>query len=158
MRLWCVGAFIGGTTGIYSGLRDTSIAGLTGGARRAQLLNYVSKRGATYANSLGVLGKDWRIWFFSWSIGPHHFVVQSIAWLIDWSIAWLINWLIACLLAYPIILRSIDRLILGAYAIRTQTQEMFEKLGEKISKIVTSAVFKISKRGIDRLIGWFSDL
>ncbi|OQV23572.1 putative Mitochondrial import inner membrane translocase subunit Tim23 [Hypsibius exemplaris] len=50
-----IGAMIGGTTGIYSGLRDTTVAGLTGGARRTQLLNYVSKRGATYANGLGVL-------------------------------------------------------------------------------------------------------
>jgi len=49
------GALIGGTTGVYSGLRDTTLAGLTGGARRTQLLNYVSKRGATYANGLGVL-------------------------------------------------------------------------------------------------------
>ncbi|XP_055355408.1 mitochondrial import inner membrane translocase subunit Tim23-like, partial [Paramacrobiotus metropolitanus] len=49
------GALIGGTSGIYTGLRDTSVAGLTGGARRAQILNYVSKRGASYANGLGVL-------------------------------------------------------------------------------------------------------
>lgn len=50
-----LGALVGGTTGMYSGLRDTSIAGLTGSARRTQLLNYVSKRGATYANGIGVI-------------------------------------------------------------------------------------------------------
>lgn len=57
LYLMSTGALVGGTTGMYSGLRDTSIAGLTGSARRTQLLNYVSKRGATYANGIGVIGK-----------------------------------------------------------------------------------------------------
>ncbi|KAL6421972.1 hypothetical protein ACFW04_010819 [Cataglyphis niger] len=49
------GAGIGGTSGLYRGIKATSIAGETGKLRRTQLINYVMKGGASMANSLGVI-------------------------------------------------------------------------------------------------------
>jgi len=49
------GAGVGGTTGLYMGLRETALAGHTGKLRRTQLLNYIGKQGGVYGNSVGVL-------------------------------------------------------------------------------------------------------
>nr|QBH72748.1 hypothetical protein [Xibalbanus tulumensis] len=49
------GATFGGVSGLYAGLRDTTLAGHTGKLRRTQLLNYISKQGAASANALGVI-------------------------------------------------------------------------------------------------------
>ncbi|XP_064633120.1 mitochondrial import inner membrane translocase subunit Tim23-like [Lineus longissimus] len=48
-----VGAGIGGTNGVLSGLRATRE--LAGAAKRTQMLNFVAKQGASSAQSLGVL-------------------------------------------------------------------------------------------------------
>ncbi|XP_014474932.1 PREDICTED: mitochondrial import inner membrane translocase subunit Tim23 isoform X2 [Dinoponera quadriceps] len=50
-----IGAGIGGATGLYRGIKATSIAGETGKLRRTQLINHVMKGGANMANSLGVI-------------------------------------------------------------------------------------------------------
>ncbi|XP_018403630.1 PREDICTED: mitochondrial import inner membrane translocase subunit Tim23 [Cyphomyrmex costatus] len=49
------GAGIGGASGLYRGIKATSIAGETGKLRRTQLINHVMKGGASMANSLGVI-------------------------------------------------------------------------------------------------------
>jgi len=49
------GAFLGGVNGVYTGLRDTSLAGHQGSVRRTQVLNFITKRGAVSANALGVV-------------------------------------------------------------------------------------------------------
>ncbi|CAG0880644.1 unnamed protein product, partial [Cyprideis torosa] len=49
------GAALGGVNGFYTGLRDTALAGHTGSVKRTQMLNYVMKRGAGFANTLGVI-------------------------------------------------------------------------------------------------------
>ncbi|XP_012221873.1 mitochondrial import inner membrane translocase subunit Tim23 isoform X2 [Linepithema humile] len=49
------GAGIGGTSGLYRGIKATSIAGETGKLRRTQLINHIMKGGASMANSLGVI-------------------------------------------------------------------------------------------------------
>jgi import inner membrane translocase subunit TIM23 len=51
----CTGAGIGGAAGLYNGLRDTRQAQLFGAVRRTQLINSVAKKGASYAQSLGVI-------------------------------------------------------------------------------------------------------
>ncbi|CAB0005620.1 unnamed protein product [Nesidiocoris tenuis] len=50
-----IGAGVGGTAGIYNGLKQTTLAGQTGKLRRTQLLNHVMKYGSSNANTLGVL-------------------------------------------------------------------------------------------------------
>jgi len=50
-----VGAAIGGSRGLYNGVKQTTLAGHTGTLRRTQLLNYVMKNGAASANRLGVI-------------------------------------------------------------------------------------------------------
>ncbi|XP_066594010.1 mitochondrial import inner membrane translocase subunit Tim23 isoform X2 [Prorops nasuta] len=49
------GAGLGGTTGLYRGLKATSQAGQTGKLRRTQLINHVMKSGSSLANTLGVV-------------------------------------------------------------------------------------------------------
>jgi len=49
------GAALGGLSGSYLGIRETMAAGLTGGVRRTQMLNVITKRGAASANALGVI-------------------------------------------------------------------------------------------------------
>ncbi|XP_011865247.1 PREDICTED: mitochondrial import inner membrane translocase subunit Tim23 isoform X1 [Vollenhovia emeryi] len=49
------GAGIGGASGLYRGVKATSIAGETGKLRRTQLINHVMKGGASMANSFGVM-------------------------------------------------------------------------------------------------------
>uniref|UniRef100_A0A1B6MM68 Mitochondrial import inner membrane translocase subunit TIM23 n=2 Tax=Graphocephala atropunctata TaxID=36148 RepID=A0A1B6MM68_9HEMI len=48
-----IGAMVGGSGGIYNGLKNTSLAGQTGKLRRTQVLNHVMKQGAARANTLG---------------------------------------------------------------------------------------------------------
>ncbi|KAG7213795.1 hypothetical protein KM043_003015 [Ampulex compressa] len=50
-----IGAGIGGSSGLYRGIRATSLAGQTGKLRRTQLINYVMKNGSSLANTLGVV-------------------------------------------------------------------------------------------------------
>ncbi|XP_065340472.1 mitochondrial import inner membrane translocase subunit Tim23 [Cloeon dipterum] len=50
-----IGAAIGGGTGLYKGLRASTLAGETGKLRRTQVLNHVMKQGAASANTLGVV-------------------------------------------------------------------------------------------------------
>lgn len=49
------GAFLGGMSGLYTGLKETAIAGHQGSIRRTQILNFITKRGAASANALGVV-------------------------------------------------------------------------------------------------------
>jgi len=51
----CVGAGIGGMNGLYNGLKETKAAELTGAIRRTQMLNYITKKGASSAQRLGVV-------------------------------------------------------------------------------------------------------
>nr|QBH72744.1 hypothetical protein [Isotomurus palustris] len=48
-----MGGTVGAVSGLYTGYKAT--AGMTGNVRRTQLINYMSKQGATSANALGVL-------------------------------------------------------------------------------------------------------
>jgi len=50
-----VGAAIGGSTGLYNGLKLTTLEGQTGKLRTTQVLNHVMKRGAGSANILGTV-------------------------------------------------------------------------------------------------------
>lgn len=50
-----IGAAIGGTAGLYNGVRATSALNQTGSLRRTQLLNHVMKQGSGTANTLGTL-------------------------------------------------------------------------------------------------------
>ncbi|XP_041362618.1 mitochondrial import inner membrane translocase subunit Tim23-like [Gigantopelta aegis] len=49
------GAAVGGLNGLYAGLRETQAAQLTGAVRRTQMLNFITKRGASSAQTLGVV-------------------------------------------------------------------------------------------------------
>jgi len=49
------GAGVGSVIGLYTGLKETALAGHTGKLRRTQLLNYISKQGGAYGNSVGVI-------------------------------------------------------------------------------------------------------
>jgi import inner membrane translocase subunit TIM23 len=51
----CTGAGLGGAAGLYNGIRETRAAQLGGAVRRTQLINSVAKKGASYAQSLGVI-------------------------------------------------------------------------------------------------------
>merc|ERR1719414_1107009 len=48
-----VGAAAGGAYGLFDGVRQTAAAGMRGGLRRTQVLNYTMKSGASVSNSLG---------------------------------------------------------------------------------------------------------
>jgi len=48
-----VGAAVGGTYGLFDGVRWTAMKGMKGGLRRTQILNYTMKSGASVSNSLG---------------------------------------------------------------------------------------------------------
>ncbi|XP_015430777.1 PREDICTED: mitochondrial import inner membrane translocase subunit Tim23 isoform X2 [Dufourea novaeangliae] len=50
-----VGAGIGGATGLYRGIKATSLAGQTGKLRRTQLINHVMKSGSSLANTFGIV-------------------------------------------------------------------------------------------------------
>ncbi|XP_078037951.1 translocase of inner mitochondrial membrane 23 isoform X2 [Augochlora pura] len=50
-----IGAGIGGATGLYKGIKATSLAGQTGKLRRTQLINYVMKSGSSLANTFGIV-------------------------------------------------------------------------------------------------------
>jgi len=50
-----LGALAGGSSGLYRGLRETTLAGQTGRPRVTQLLNHISKQGSATANTLGVI-------------------------------------------------------------------------------------------------------
>lgn len=49
------GAAFGGAYGLFDGVRQTAIAGMTGRLRRTQILNHTLKSGASASNSLGSL-------------------------------------------------------------------------------------------------------
>ncbi|GAB6028551.1 hypothetical protein CHUAL_002694 [Chamberlinius hualienensis] len=49
------GGILGGANGIYRGLIETSAAGFTGGVKRTQMLNIITKQGASSANLLAVM-------------------------------------------------------------------------------------------------------
>ncbi|XP_076628361.1 translocase of inner mitochondrial membrane 23 isoform X2 [Colletes latitarsis] len=49
------GAGIGGATGLYRGIKATSLAGQTGKLRRTQLINHVMKSGSSLANTFGIV-------------------------------------------------------------------------------------------------------
>ncbi|XP_060520256.1 mitochondrial import inner membrane translocase subunit Tim23 [Cylas formicarius] len=48
-----IGAGLGGASGLYNGLKATTLAGQTGKLRRTQLLNHIMKQGSATANSFG---------------------------------------------------------------------------------------------------------
>lgn len=50
-----IGAAIGGTAGLYNGMRATALAGQTGVLRRTQLLNHIMKQGSATANTFGTI-------------------------------------------------------------------------------------------------------
>jgi len=47
--------FVGGTSGFLNGMKEAQLAGQLGTVRRAQILNHVTKNGAAFANSAGVI-------------------------------------------------------------------------------------------------------
>lgn len=49
------GSVLGGVNGVYAGLRETRAAGLQGSVWRTQMLNFIAKRGAGTAQTLGVI-------------------------------------------------------------------------------------------------------
>ncbi|XP_005092534.1 mitochondrial import inner membrane translocase subunit Tim23 [Aplysia californica] len=50
-----VGAAVGGLNGLYSGVKDVQARQLVGANRRTQLLNFITKGGASTAQTLGVV-------------------------------------------------------------------------------------------------------
>ncbi|CAK9821184.1 Mitochondrial import inner membrane translocase subunit Tim23 [Anthophora plagiata] len=50
-----IGAGIGGASGLYRGIKATSLAGQTGKLRRTQLINHVMKSGSSLANTFGIV-------------------------------------------------------------------------------------------------------
>lgn len=50
-----IGAALGGTAGVYNGIRQTSIAQQTGKLRRTQMLNHIMKQGSATGNTLGTV-------------------------------------------------------------------------------------------------------
>jgi len=50
-----VGAALGGSVGLYNGIRATALAQQTGKLRRTQLLNHIMKQGSATANTLGTI-------------------------------------------------------------------------------------------------------
>lgn len=50
-----IGAALGGTAGLYNGIRHTVLAKETGKLRRTQILNHVMKQGSGTANTLGTV-------------------------------------------------------------------------------------------------------
>ena len=52
-----IGGAIGGMNGFYTGLQETTAAQLTGSVRRTQMLNFITKQGASSAQTLGIIGK-----------------------------------------------------------------------------------------------------
>ncbi|KAF0306370.1 Mitochondrial import inner membrane translocase subunit Tim23 [Amphibalanus amphitrite] len=61
----CLGGGVyGGAIGLFNGLRDTQLAGHTGAVRRTQMINYVMKRGAASANTVGVMA----VMYFSFGV------------------------------------------------------------------------------------------
>lgn len=51
----CVGAGLGGANGLYNGMKETRAAQLVGPVRRTQILNFITKKGASSAQTLGVV-------------------------------------------------------------------------------------------------------
>lgn len=51
----CIGSSIGGAYGVYDGVRQTALSGLTGRLRRTQIMNYTLKGGASFGNALGTV-------------------------------------------------------------------------------------------------------
>lgn len=49
------GAAVGGLNGLYTGIKETSANQLTGAVRRTQMLNFITKQGASTAQTLGVV-------------------------------------------------------------------------------------------------------
>ncbi|XP_053618200.1 mitochondrial import inner membrane translocase subunit Tim23 [Plodia interpunctella] len=49
------GSGIGGISGLYKGLRATTLAGQVGKVRRTQVINYVMKQGTTTGCTLGII-------------------------------------------------------------------------------------------------------
>ncbi|CAH0403125.1 unnamed protein product [Chilo suppressalis] len=49
------GSGLGGMTGLYKGLRATTLAGQTGKVRRTQVVNYIMKQGTTTGCTLGII-------------------------------------------------------------------------------------------------------
>ncbi|CAB3249645.1 unnamed protein product [Arctia plantaginis] len=49
------GSGLGGMTGLYKGLRATTLAGQTGKVRRTQIINYVMKQGTNTGCTLGII-------------------------------------------------------------------------------------------------------
>jgi len=49
----CCGALLGGTYGLFDGIRQTAAADMTGRLRRTQITNYTFKSASSVSNSLG---------------------------------------------------------------------------------------------------------
>ncbi|XP_059178603.1 mitochondrial import inner membrane translocase subunit Tim23-like [Physella acuta] len=66
-----VGAAVGGVNGLYSGIKDVQARQLTGANRRTQLLNFVTKGGASTAQTLGVVALMYSVFgvILSWGRG-----------------------------------------------------------------------------------------
>lgn len=64
-----VGAAVGGLNGLYTGLRETSANQLTGAVRRTQMLNFITKQGASTAQTLGVIALMYSVFGVALSYG-----------------------------------------------------------------------------------------
>lgn len=51
----CMGAGIGGMNGLYNGVKETKAAQLAGAVRRTQMLNFITKKAASSAQTLGIV-------------------------------------------------------------------------------------------------------
>ncbi|CAL1532928.1 unnamed protein product [Lymnaea stagnalis] len=64
-----VGAAVGGLNGFYSGIKDVQARQLTGANRRTQLLNFITKGGASTAQTLGVVALMYSVFGVFLSLG-----------------------------------------------------------------------------------------
>merc|ERR1719516_384514 len=57
----CIGAGLGGVYGLYDGVRQTALGGLSGKLRRTQITNYTLKSGALVSNALGSIAVSYSV-------------------------------------------------------------------------------------------------
>jgi len=57
----CIGAGLGGVYGLYDGVRQTALGGLSGKLRRTQITNYTLKSGTSVSNALGSIAVSYSL-------------------------------------------------------------------------------------------------
>merc|ERR1719384_2923295 len=59
----CIGAGLGGAYGLYDGIRETAMKGMSRNLRRTQITNYTLKRGALVSNALGSIAVSYSVMY-----------------------------------------------------------------------------------------------